>query len=124
MQLSAQSAKNYHMLTATVIVLYLFISVVSVRSHDRHNQYKHVSLRAVALLRKAARASLRSSKSIDAVDKYADALEALNYVNAVSQLLSSHEIARLTGINIDELQSLMDTAVRDAATLLADSCSK
>jgi hypothetical protein len=120
--MSAQASLNHQMLGAAVLGSYAALCFVSVSGQSQRKKYNHLVLRAVGLLREAARCSLRSDQAGLPQDTYADAVKASVYVHAVDRLLSSDEIARSCGISIDELREHTDKQLKNARTALSQSC--
>lgn len=119
--LSELSAGGHQALAVFIIVSYAAVSLVSVHSQSQRHKYHNITLRAVSLLREAARSSLRADKGGDAADVYADAAKSRVYVSAVDRLLSSEEVAKLTGVSLDELRAHVDAQLANARTALSNT---
>lgn len=122
--LSELSAGGHQALAVSIVVSYVVLSLVSVHSQSQRHKYHNLTLRAVSLLREAARSSLRADKGGDAADVYADACRSRIYVSAVDRLLSSQEVAKLTGVSLDELRAHVDTQLANARTALSNHSTK
>ena len=122
--LSDLSAGGHQALAVFTIVSYLTIAIVSVSSQSKRHHYKNLCLRAVSLLRDAARSSTRADAGGDAADVYADAVRARIYISAVDRLLTSDEVSKLTGVSLDELRAHIDHQLARARTGLANATSK
>ena len=107
--LNAESAYGHRALAALVIGVYAVCVAASVARHGDRNKTKHVMMRAVSLLRDAARSSLRADREgADPAEAYADAARARIYVAAVDRLLSAEDVAYLTGISLDKMREYVD----------------
>jgi hypothetical protein len=116
--LSELSAGGHQALAVFIIVSYATISFVSVHSQSQRHKYHNLTLRAVSLLREAARSSLRADKGGDAADVYADVCKSRIYISAIDRLLTSEEVAKLTGVSLDELRAHIDMQLANARTAL------
>jgi hypothetical protein len=117
--LSDLSAGGHQALALFLVLSYGAVTAVSVSAHSERHKYKNMQLRAVSLLREAARSSQRAKKGGDAGDVYADSARARIYVSAVDRLLSSEEVAKLTGVSLDELRAHIDHQLADARSALS-----
>lgn len=115
------SASGHQALAVFTILSYAAITVASVHSHSQKYKYHNMTLRAVSLLREAARASLRADKGGSGEDVYMDSARARVYISAVDRLLSSEEVAKLTGVSLDELRSYVDEQLANARSELNKS---
>lgn len=107
--LNTDSASGHRALAAMVVAVYAACVAASVMRHGDRNKTKHVMMRAVSLLRDAARSSLRADREgVDSADAYADAARARIYVAAVERLLSAEDVAQLTGISLDRMREYVD----------------
>lgn len=122
--MTATAASGHQALAAATVCIYGAIAAVSVHSHSEKNRYHNMTLRAVSLLREAARCSLRADRGNDPTDVYSDAVKASVYVNAVERLLSSAEVGKLCGVSLDELRNHVDQQLSAARTGLADLCAR
>lgn len=120
--LTSSSARGHQALAASVVLAYAVVVVASLRAHTERDRYHNITLRAVGLLRDAARSSLRADRGGDVSDVYADAARARIYVAAVDRLLTSAEVAKLTGVSLDELRTYVDLQLSEARASLADAC--
>lgn len=108
-KMSALSATGHRTLAASIVAAYAVIAATSVYRHSERARCQHLTLRAVSLLREAARSSLRADKKGScAEDRYADATNARVYVRAVERLLSAQEVKNATGLSLDELRAHTD----------------
>jgi hypothetical protein len=121
--MTAKSSQGHQILALSVILAYGIITAVSLRAHGERNKYHKLTLRAVSLLREAARSSLRADKGGDCTDVYADAARARIYVSAVDRLLTSEEVSRLTGVSLDELRNYVDVQLSEARNAISTSKS-
>ena len=122
--LTENSAKGHQALAAFTVLGYFLITAASLRAHGERDRYHSLSLRAVSLLREAARSSLRADRGGDATDVYADAARARIYVSAVDRLLTAQEVAKLTGVSLDELRNYVDLQLSNARTSLSKACGE
>lgn len=113
------AAGGHRALAVSVVVCYGVIAGLSVMRHGEKNRCHHLNLRAVSLLRDAARCSIRADKvSGECDDRYADAARARIYVAAVERLMSASDVSRLTGISLDELRDYSDNQLLEARSRL------
>ncbi|KAG5183076.1 hypothetical protein JKP88DRAFT_273048 [Tribonema minus] len=107
--MNAGSAFGHRALAAAVVAAYALCVAASVVRHGDRSKTRHMTMRAVSLLRDAARSSIRADRDgIDAADEYAAAARARIYVAAVDRLLSAEDVAHLTGISIDRMREYVD----------------
>lgn len=120
--MSTLAGQGHRALAATTVLLYAAFTVASIVRHGEHSKCKHMVLRAVSLLREAARASLRADKSKCPEDKYMDAASARIYVRAVERLMSAEDVKSSTSISLDELRQYTDNCLDEARAQLEASC--
>ena len=72
---------------------------------------RNVQLKAISLLRDAARASVSSRSSISTVDQLVGSTEAYSIAASVRRILSDAEISRLTGVNAVEMENFYGEAM-------------
>src|SRR6476646_791605 len=121
--MSNAAALNNQALAVSIVVIYLVLSFVSIQSHAKRGKYNAIQLRVIALLREAARSSVRSKQSTTPDDRFAEASKAACYVTAVQSLLSVDEISRLASTNIDELRNHVDKQLTCARSELNQKCN-
>ena len=120
--MSAVGGQGHRALAVTTVLLYAAFTVASIVRHSEHAKCKHMVLRAVSLLRDAARASLRADRSKCPEDKYMDAVSARIYVRAVERLMSSADVKAASSISLDELRQYTDNSLDQARAELERSC--
>ncbi|KAG5185093.1 hypothetical protein JKP88DRAFT_289569 [Tribonema minus] len=107
--MNAESAFGHRALASLVVCVYGMIVATSVMRHGDRHKTRHMTMRAVSLLRDAARSSLRADRDgADATDAYADAARARIYIAAVERLLSAEDVAHLSGISLDKMREYVD----------------
>lgn len=120
MYLLPRSARSHQLVALILVLAYAALCAASITSHGDRKECKALKMRAVSLLREAARCSLRAERGhSDTAEVYADAARARIYVSAVDRLLSSADVARLTGVSIDELRSYVDSQLNNSRAALA-----
>ena len=119
--LTELSAGGHQALAVFIALVYSIVTAASVHTHAGRHKYHNMTLRAVSLLREAARSSLKADKGVDPAEIYADASTARIYVSAVDRLLTADEVAKLTGVSLDELRGHVDLQLSKARTGLSKS---
>ena len=113
--MSSLGARGHIALTLFVILSYAALTAASILRHSERSHCRHLSLRATRLLREAAKSSLKADKpGLQVAERYAEALKGSVYVEAVDHILSAQEVARFTGVSVDEMRSYLDQQVEDS----------
>lgn len=121
-QLTSLSAGGHQALAAFVVVAFTIAALASIHCHTNRNKCKNMTLRTVSLLREAARCHQRSVRgSTDPGDTYADAARARIYIAAVDRVLTSEDLARVAGIQIDEFRQVVDAQLSAARSKLGST---
>lgn len=113
-QLTNMAVSSHQALAAAVIGCYGALVLVSIMRHSERSHCHHLTLRAAALLRDAAKSSLRADNGTVPTEVFVDATKASVYVSAVDKIMSPLEIANLTGIGVDELRAYTAAQVDEA----------
>lgn len=105
-----------------VVLSYAALTCASILRHAERSHCRHLSLRATRLLRDAAKSSLIVSKDgISAMERYMEAVKGATYVEAVDCILSARDVARFTGVSIDEMRSYLNSQMDGAYAELMDN---
>jgi histone H3/H4 len=108
-------ASGHLALTVFVILSYAGLTCASIMRKAERSHCRHLSLRATRLLRDAAKSSLKVDKEgYSAAEKYAEAVKSSTFIEAVECILSAQEVARFTGISIDDMKAYVDQQVEDS----------
>jgi hypothetical protein len=119
--LTTTSAGAHQALAIMVICIYCAVSLLSLVRHGERSYCHNLDLRAVSLLRDAARNSLRADNPTSTpIDRYVDAAHANIYVKAVTCLLTPEKVARY-GISVDKLRTYTEKQVDNAYGTLVNS---
>jgi hypothetical protein len=122
--MSSLGARGHVALTLFIILSYAALTTASILRHSERSHCRHLSLRATRLLREAAKSSLKADKKgLDVTERYAEALKGAVYIEAVDHILSAQEVARFTGVSIDEMRGYVEQQAKDALVDLNDACS-
>ena len=122
--MSSLGARGHIALTLFVILSYAALTAASILRHSERSHCRHLSLRATRLLREAAKSSLKADKpGLQVAERYAEALKGSVYVEAVDHILSAQEVARLTGVSLDEMRGYVEQQAEDALVDLNDMCT-